>query len=233
MAFLGLVVSLPLLLVGIVVGVWGVASWFKDDLYGLFKVPEEPPGEKWPFKHMSHVRVGVWLALAGEMILFTAIIGSYLFIRENVPIWPPPMAIHNIRLATFNTLLLFSSAMTAFLALYSIRNGNRNGLVGWLGATFALGASFLSIKIIEWFQLLTRDPPFTIASGLPGSTYYFMTGIHAVHIIVGLAFMAFLITKGVKGGFTKTNHDAVTYFTMYWALVDIVWVFLFPLLYLM
>ena len=233
MAFIGLVTSLPLLLVGIIVGVWGVATWFKDDLYGLFKVPEEPIGERWPFNHMSHVRVGVWLALAGEMILFTAIIGSYLFIRENVPIWPAPASIHNIELATFNTLLLFSSGMTAFLALHSIRNGNRNGMVGWLSATFALAGAFLAIKIIEWFQLLNMNPtPFTIASGLPGSTYYFMTGIHAVHIIVGLSFMAFLITKGVHGGFSKTNHDAVTYFTLYWAFVDIVWVFLFPLLYL-
>jgi len=150
-----------------------------------------------------------------------------------VPIWPPPASIHNIRLATFNTLLLFSSGMTVFLALHSIRNGNRNGMVGWLGATFALAGSFLAIKIIEWFQLLNANHPFTIASGLPGSTYYFMTGIHAVHIIVGLSFMAFLITKGVHGGFSKTNHDAVTYFTLYWAFVDIVWVFLFPLLYLM
>jgi cytochrome c oxidase subunit I+III len=232
MAFIGLVTSLPLLLVGIVVGVWGVANWFKDDLHGLFKVPEEPIGERWPFNHMSHVQTGVWLALAGEMILFTAIIGSYLFIRENVPIWPDPASIHNIRLATFNTLLLFSSGMTAFLALHSIRNGNRHGMVGWLGATFALAGSFLTIKIIEWIQLLSLNPPFTIASGLPGSTYYFMTGIHAVHIIVGLAFMAFLITKGVQGGFGKANHDAVTYFTLYWAFVDIVWIFLFPLLYL-
>ncbi len=230
---LGLVVSLPIALVGIVIGIWGIGTWFKDDLYGLFKVPEGPPGEKWPLAHLSHVRTGVWLTLAGEMILFTALIGSYLFIRENVPIWPPPAALHNIRLATFNTLLLFSSAMTVFLALYSIRNGNRNGLVGWLTASFLLGASFLSIKIIEWFQLLARNPPFTIASGLPGSTYYFMTGIHAAHILVGLALMVFLITKGLKGGFTKSNHEAVEYFTLYWAFVDIVWVFLFPLLYLM
>ncbi len=229
----GLVWSLPVMLVGIVVGIWGIGTWFKDDLYGLFKVPEEPPGEKWPLTHLSHVKVGVWLALAGEMVLFAAIIGSYLFIRENVPIWPPPVAIHNIRLATFNTLLLFSSGMTVFLALYSIRNGNRNGLVGWLGASFALGAGFLSIKIIEWWQLITRNPPFTIASGLPGSTYFFMTGIHAAHLLVGLVLMTFLITKGLKGGFTKTNHDAVEYFTLYWAFVEMVWIFLFPLLYLM
>ena len=232
LALAGLVWSFPVLLVGIVLGIWGVATWFKDDLYSLFKVPEEPAGEKWPFNHMSHVRVGVWLALIGEMLLFAAIIGSYLFIRENVPTWPDPASIHNIRLATFNSLLLFSSAMTAFMALYSIRNGNRNGFIGWISGTFVLAASFLGIKIIEWFQLFTGDPAFTIQSGLPGTTYYFMTGIHAVHIIVGLAFMAFLITKGLKGGFTKTNHDAVTYFTMYWAIVDIVWVFFFPLLYL-
>jgi cytochrome c oxidase subunit I+III len=233
LAFLGMVVSLPVMLVGIVIGIWGVAIWFKDDLYGLFKVPEEPPGEKWPLTHLSHVKVGVWLALAGEMVLFAAIIGSYLFIRENLPIWPPPAAIHNIRLATFNTLLLFSSGMTVLLALYSIRNGNRNGLVGWLSASFVLGASFLSIKVIEWAQLYSRIPPFTIGSGLPGSTYYFMTGLHAAHLLVGLILMAFLITKGVKGGFTKTNHDAVEYFSLYWALVEIVWIFLFPLLYLM
>jgi cytochrome c oxidase subunit I+III len=233
LAFLGLVVSLPLLLVGIVIGVWGVGTWFKDDLYGLFKVPEEPPGDKWPFTHMSHTRVGIWLTIAGEMLLFTAVIGSYLFIRENVPIWPAATAIHNIRLATFNTMLLLSSGMTVFLALYSIRNGNRNGLVGWLSASFVLATSFLSIKIFEWWKLYSDSPPFTIASGLPGSTYYFMTGIHAVHVLVGLALMAFLITKGIKGGFTKSSHDAVENFALYWAFVDAVWIFLFPLLYLL
>jgi cytochrome c oxidase subunit I+III len=227
------VVSLPLLLVGIVIGVWGVGTWFKDDLYGLFKVPEEPPGDKWPFTHMSHTRVGIWLTIAGEMLLFTAVIGSYLFIRENVPIWPAATAIHNIRLATFNTMLLLSSGMTVFLALYSIRNGNRNGLVGWLSASFVLATSFLSIKIFEWWKLYSDSPPFTIASGLPGSTYYFMTGIHAVHVLVGLALMAFLITKGIKGGFTKSSHDAVENFALYWAFVDAVWIFLFPLLYLL
>ena len=230
--FAGLVWSLPVSLAGIVIAFWGVGIWFKDDLYGLFKVPEEPPGEKWPLNHMSHVRVGVWLTLAGEMLLFTAIIGSYLFIRENVPIWPPPASIHNIHLATFNTLLLFSSAMTVFMALYSIRQGNRNGFVGWMIGSFALGATFLSIKVYEWWDLLNKSPSFNIASGLPGSTYYFMTGIHAAHILVGLALMVFLITKGLKGGFTAQNHDAVEYFALYWAFVDIVWIFIFPLLYL-
>jgi len=116
--------------------------------------------------------------------------------------------------------------------LYSIRNGNRNGFVGWMIGSFALGATFLSIKMYEWWDLLNKNPSFNIASGLPGSTYYFMTGIHAAHILVGLAFMVFLITKGLKGGFTAQNHDAVEYFALYWAFVDIVWIFLFPLLYL-
>jgi cytochrome c oxidase subunit I+III len=232
-ALLGLVVWLPILFVGMVIGIWGVAMWFRDDLYGKFKVPEEPPGERWPFSHMGHVRTGVWLVIAGEILLFTAVIGSYLFIRENVPIWPAPGSIHNIRLATFNTLILLSSGLTAFLALHSIRNGDRRGLVGWLSATFAMAAAFLGFKFYEWWDLTSRNLPFNLASGLPGSTYFFMTGIHAVHLIVGLALMAFLITKGLTGGFSKDNHDAVEYFTLYWAFVDIVWIFLFPLLYLM
>jgi len=116
-------------------------------------------------------------------------------------------------------------------ALYSIRGGNIKGLrIGLIG-TFSLGAAFLVIKLgIEWPQYYRNG--FTISSGLPGSTYFLLTGLHAAHVGAGLVAVGYLLFRSFHGGFTNTKHSAVENIGLYWHFVDIVWMFLFPLFYL-
>jgi cytochrome c oxidase subunit I+III len=100
-----------------------------------------------------------------------------------------------------------------------------------LGSAFALGITFLLIKLgFEWPELISKG--FTITSGLPASTYYVLTGLHAVHVAVGLVAVVYLIFRAYSLEFTSTKHVAVENVGLYWHFVDIVWMFLFPLFYL-
>jgi cytochrome c oxidase subunit I+III len=97
-------------------------------------------------------------------------------------------------------------------------------------STLILGISFLAIKGYEWYELALDG--FTISSGLPAATFYITTGVHGAHVIAGLIGISYLIVKSVKGGFNSERYVAVENIGLYWHLVDIVWVFLFPLFYL-
>lgn len=237
LAFLGLVVGLPLLLVGVVVVAYGVAGWIKDDMYSRFSLPEEEPGEIWPFRIPSgegmgkwKIRIGVWLFLASDIVFFSALLGSYLFIRMNLPIWPSPIAIHDLRMALLGTLMLVTSALAIFMAYESIKEGNRRSCISWLTVGLILGGAFLELQGLEWFFLLVKG--FTFASGLPGSTYYLMTGVSGTHVLAGIIFIAYLLNKAIKGSFNKNNNVSIMYFGIFWGFVSMVQIILFPLLYL-
>jgi len=246
LAFLGagtlnIAIGLPLLFLGIAVGVWGVLGWVHDDLHDKYKLPEEEdPGDTWPLTPPSDmsfswwkIKVGVWLFLAGDIVFFGALIASYLFIRMNLPVWPDVGSIHNITLGTFNTAVFFTSALFAYMAFQSIREGDRIGLISYLSITFALGLAFLVVEGFDWLSLLNLKPPFNVASGLPGSTYFLMTGVHAVHVIVGLLVALYLIVKAARGAYARESYVSVQLFTVYWALIVLVSALLFPLLYLL
>jgi cytochrome c oxidase subunit I+III len=94
-----------------------------------------------------------------------------------------------------------------------------------------LGLTFLAVKSAEWYGLYTSG--FWWTSELPGSTYFLTTGIHAAHVTAGLIVLVYLMNRTMRGGFAKGNHETVEYFGLYWHFVDIVWVFLFPLFYLL
>ena len=138
---------------------------------------------------------------------------------------------HDLTIGTINTILLLTSSLAIILALNSIRTGNIKGLKIGLGTTFGLGAVFLALKLgFEWPRLYLNG--FTINSGLPASTYYALTGAHAVHLAVGMVAIGYLLIRANKGGFTSQKHSAVENIGLYWHFVDIVWMFLFPLFYL-
>lgn len=221
---------LPILAVGLVIFILGLYGWLRDDFYELFDIADETH-DIWPIGKVSKVSLGILIFLASEVLLFGSIIASYIFIRENIPTWPAIGSIHSIPVATVMTILLLTSGLTMFLAVESGRSNDLRNQLIWLSFTFILGSSFLSMKVSEWIDLFSKG--FTFSSGLPGSTFYVMTGIHGAHVLAGLIVLAYLITKTFKGGFTNTRGKTVQYFGMYWGLVDIVWLFLFPLLYLM
>ncbi|MBI3841437.1 MAG: cbb3-type cytochrome c oxidase subunit I [Thaumarchaeota archaeon] len=223
---------------GLVVGAGAVVyafwGWAKDDIEGKFVVPPEDVGDRWPFASVPKLKLGIWVFLSSEVVLFGSFLGAYIFIRAASAQWPAAGSIHEIPLGTFNTLVLVTSGLTMFLALQSIRKGDRRGLLTWMGVTFVLGAVFMGVKVSEWFNLggsgfVLADPAMSLAS----SAYYIIVGLHGAHVTAGLLVMAYLMKKTSMGTYTKDSHEAIENFGLYWAFVDIVWCFVFPLFYLL
>ncbi|HID05446.1 MAG TPA: heme-copper oxidase subunit III, partial [Aigarchaeota archaeon] len=227
---LGAILFLPVAVAGLLLLVASVVGLAKEGLAEKFKIPEAPEGARWPFTQVEKVKLGVWMFLYSEAVLFGSLIGSYVFVRLNSAAWPAPGEVLSITNGAVNTFILLTSSLTAVLALASVRVGNQTGLKAGLLATFILGLAFLLNKAVEWNEIFQHG--FTFSSGLPAAAFYITTGAHGAHVAAGLVVLAYIIAKAFKGGYTRENHSTVEYFGLYWHFVDIVWVFLFPLFYL-
>jgi cytochrome c oxidase subunit I+III len=215
----------------VVYSFWG---WAKDDLHDRFVVPPEGDGDRWPFHEVPKLKLGVWVFLSSEVVLFGSFLGAYIFIRAAAPGWPAAGSIHEIPLGTVNTLILVTSGLTMFLAIQAIRSGDQRTLLAWLAATFVLGFSFMGIKVSEWTNLGGRGFVLTSpGTSLAASAYYIIVGLHGAHVTAGLLMMIYLMKKTSVGHYTKESHEAIENFGLYWAFVDIVWCFVFPLFYLL
>ena len=234
---LGLIFYLPLLALGVVVAVYGVYRWAKDDLSGVFSMPgEEKAGETWPFKPdgenigVWRMKIGTWLFLASDMVFFSAIAGLLLFVRLHLPEWPAVGSIFDIPLVAFNTLVIITSGLTLMLAIQDAREGKGASMTRWLVATLGLGGTFLILSGFEWLEQFAKQ--FTFSSGMPGSTFYFMTGISAVHVLAGLVMLTYITKKAISGKITMKNNSALRLFSLFWMFVVAMIVVLFPILYL-
>ena len=131
-----------------------------------------------------------------------------------------------------NTYLLLTSSFTVVLALVAAERGSTRGLVGSLGITVLFGICFLYNKAVEWEELFHEGV--TVGSGVEASTFFLTTGLHAAHVIIGLLIALFMIARATRGAYLGEEGSApVEYFGLYWHFVDIVWLFLFPLFYIL
>lgn len=195
--------------------------------------------------------LGVWIFLVTEIMFFGGLFASYAIYRWlYFAAFQGGSRILDVRLGAANTIVLLASSLTMALSVRSSQTGNRRALVLFLIATMILGGIFLGIKAIEYNQkfvehvvpgldwapegqTLTRLAP----GGLDHAQIYFlfyfaMTGLHALHMIIGLALLLWLVLRARKGSFTPHYFAPVEVVGLYWHFVDIVWIFLFPLLYL-
>ena len=200
-----------------------------------------------PDTGLTNPKLGIWLFLASEVMLFGSLFSAYALLRSGDPSWPDQSAVVNVPLATLNTIVLISSSVTMVLAWAALapRHTVANGANGvtevqqirryrmFMGLTLLLGAVFLGIKTIEYGGKL--------ADGLVPATnnflglYFTMTGLHAMHVVGGMIVNAYLLGPGVRM-WTRdpqrfTNRVEVA--GIYWHFVDVIWIFLFPVLYLL
>lgn len=176
-------------------------------------------------------KLGMWVFLASEIMLFGAFISSYIVLRMGSPNFGiPDPEIMGRPLATLNTFILITSSVTMVLALASIQRDNRKAFIGFLLTTMLLGLTFLVIKGFEYHHKMSEG--LTISSGLFGSFYYMLTGLHGIHIIGGFFFNLYILINGIRGKYSSQHHERVEYAGLYWHFVDLVWVILFPLFYL-
>ncbi|UCE14169.1 MAG: heme-copper oxidase subunit III [Candidatus Heimdallarchaeota archaeon] len=173
----------------------------------------------------------IWLFLASEVIIFIMVIGtSFAFRIASAASWPVPSSILNVPLTAINTFILIVSSFTLVKAVEGIQNGNQKRLRNFLLLTFLFGSIFLSIQVIEYLSLFHEG--FTPSTSLFGSTFYIQTGLHGAHVFFGILLVLFMTLKAFQGGFTQENHGAVELVGIYWHFVDLVWIILFTLVYL-
>lgn len=229
--FFGIAVFIPLIVVGLIIIALGLLKTFHDDVEEKFSDLTERLTEKWPLEHISKEKLGVWVFLSSEILIFGGLLIAYGYVRAGSSFWPDALITHNLTIGASNTIILLTSSLAMILALYYIRAGNSTGAKAALATTFILGFVFLEIKLgFEWPAEIRNG--FTIDTGLPASTYYTLTGVHAMHVAVGLVAVGYLLLRTFKGQFNKEKHTAVENVGLYWHFVDIVWMFLFTLFYL-
>ncbi|OGR83559.1 MAG: hypothetical protein A2902_04105 [Elusimicrobia bacterium RIFCSPLOWO2_01_FULL_64_13] len=177
-------------------------------------------------------KLGMWVFLASEVMLFGGFISSYVILRTGSPYFSiPPREMLGVPLATLNTFVLITSSVTMVLALDAVQKGSVKGLVRYLSATLFLAFCFLGIKAYEYHHKWLEG--ITLTSGLFGSFYYTLTALHALHVIGGIVFISYLLAMALKGRYDSREHARVEYAGLYWHFVDLVWVVLFPIFYLL
>jgi cytochrome c oxidase subunit I+III len=239
LACIGLILWWPLLLVGLVLGGYGVYGWAKDDLNGVFTMPgEEKAGETWPFKPDENepfgawrMKMGTWLFLASDLVFFSAVAGLLIFVRLHLSDWPSVGSVFNIPMVTLNTIVLVTSGLTLMFAIQDNKEGRNAGMVKWLTATLLLGGTFLILSGFEWVDQFSKQ--FTFNSGMPGSTFYLMTGLSGAHVFAGMLMLTYMVKKGISGKITRENNSGLRLFSLFWMFVVAMVVVLFPALYLM
>jgi len=187
-------------------------------------------------------RLGMWIFLASEAMLFAGLFALYAAYRFTYPAEFRAAAAHaNAVIGAINTYVLLTSSLTMALAIHATRRGLRRRTVAWLVATIALGAGFVALKATEYAGHLAEGlaPGAHYAFGeLPAhgvvlyvTLYYLLTGLHALHVTGGLGMLAWLAVRARRGDFTPGSHIALELGGLYWHLIDLVWIFLWPLLY--
>jgi cytochrome c oxidase subunit 3 len=188
--------------------------------------------------------LGMWVFLAAEIIFFGAIILSFSYYRLAYPRDFGLASNHTkVVLGTVNTAVLLSSSLFVALAVRAARRERTGTLVVCLLITVALAVAFLAIKFTEYYleyeEHLVPGPGFQVSGVDPSHAklfflfYFIMTGIHALHVLIGIGLLSVIAGKAFVGTYSRLNHNAVEVSGLYWHFVDIVWIFLFPLLYLM
>jgi heme/copper-type cytochrome/quinol oxidase subunit 3 len=171
-------------------------------------------------------RLGMWWFLASEIVIFGGLICCYLLFRWRHPEWGAEAA-HTVNAAgAFNTVVLLSSSLSVVLAHEAVAHQRVRQAANYLAWTLLGGFIFLGVKAYEYSHEIAEG--FVPARSLFWSFYYLMTGLHALHVIGGMVAMAIVMHAMRKG---RASHRA-EYVGIYWHFVDIVWIFLFPLLYL-
>ena len=206
---------------------------FSGSMIGLgaqkFAGPEGGFGEAWPFQNIENMKTGVWIFLASDVVLFGAFIGSAIFIRVAYgwTSWTPIP--DDVIPGLMNTYLLLTSSFTVILALVAAERKNRYGVVVSLITTLLLGIGFLINKGIEWNHLFQHG--YWLSTNVKTSTFFLTTGLHAAHVIGGLIICIWLIGRAWNGAYLEDNR-VLEYFGLYWHFVDIVWIVLFTVVYL-
>jgi cytochrome c oxidase subunit III len=172
--------------------------------------------------------MGMILFVASEAMFFAAFFGGYFTIKANEPVWPGPGIHLEIGIASILTVILVVSSIAVQMAIRSTRDGSMRRAKVWLGITIGLGVAFLALQAYDYSQL-----GFGLKDGPFGTLFYVMTGIHMAHVVGGVVFLSLVFGQLARGRLTREHHDPLAAGAIYWDFVDVVWLCLFTVFYLL
>jgi cytochrome c oxidase subunit 3 len=183
-------------------------------------------------------KLAVWLFLASEVMFFAGLICSYIVLRWGLgDQWPDPGKLLAINLTAFNTFILICSSVTMVKALSAAHRNNSGGVIFYLGCTILFGMFFLSVQAYEYYHLFHGHPgelaPLTPWGTLFGACFYSMTGFHGAHVSGGVVWLLCIFYQAVvHRKYDSHNFIAIELAGLYWHFVDLVWIILFTIVYL-
>jgi cytochrome c oxidase subunit III len=180
-------------------------------------------------ERLEHVTFGMWLFISSEVMFFTAFFAMYIIVRNAHPELIHPHML-NWEIASVNTFILVISSLFMTNAVNASKEGDGGKAATNLFITAFCGALFLGLKFVEYAGEIKEN--LLPSTNIFYSCYYTMTGFHGLHILIGVVIMVILGLRAKRGDFTKTYNSPVEVCGLYWCLVEVVWFFLFPILYL-
>lgn len=182
--------------------------------------------------------LGMLLFITSEVMFFAGLFAAYFSIRANTVPWPPinpetneAFKLHILPIVLPATILLVASSFTCQWAVNAIKKDNRTSFLRNMGVTVVLGIVFLLLQAYDYLELAGEGV--TLGSGTFGTTFYTLTGFHGAHVFGGVLMLSVVLYRGMAGQFSSRHHDMVEATSLYWHFVDVVWVLLFSILYIL
>jgi heme/copper-type cytochrome/quinol oxidase subunit 3 len=179
---------------------------------------------------LPNTKLAMWLFLASDCLLFGALISTYVLYRGSSLVGPYPSEVFDIPYTSVSSFVLLASSLTMVLALAAIQRGEMGRMRVWLLATALLGMTFVGGQVYE-FTTFYREG-LTLSTNLFGTTFYVLTGFHGTHVGVGVLMLLSLVAMSFTGRITPRDTMAVELVGLYWHFVDIVWIVIFTVVYL-
>jgi cytochrome c oxidase subunit 3/cytochrome o ubiquinol oxidase subunit 3 len=179
---------------------------------------------------LSNNKLGMWLFLGSECLLFGGLISTYMLYRGRTQEGPKPEQIYDIPFTSISSFILLMSSLTMVLAVSASKNGDVRRARLWLCSTAALGSLFVGGQVYEFTAFYREGLGFT--TSLFGSSFYTLTGFHGVHVSVGIIMLISLVVITLRGRIDGDRAEVVDIVGLYWHFVDIVWIVIFTLVYL-
>lgn len=175
--------------------------------------------------------LGFWLYLMSDCVLFAALFATYAVLSTSYAGGPSGHELFNLNTVLLETLCLLTSSFTYGLSLLAVKKNNTQRMIGWLMLTFMLGTVFISMEINEFYRLIIEGNGPQRSAFL--SAFFSLVATHGFHVVIGLLWIIIMIGQILKKGLTSNTKIRLVLLGFYWHLLDVVWVFIFTLVYLL
>jgi len=175
--------------------------------------------------------LGFWLFLGAESVLFASLFGTYLTLKNNHLDGPSTEELFSLPMVFLATMFLLVSSMTSVLAIMSMKQNNAKAMNAWFFVTLLLGLGFFALEVYEFIEYVHEGHYFTRSAF--SSAFYTLVGFHGAHVVFGMGWILTLVLRNIKRGIDLYNAPKFYVASLYWHFVDLVWVFIFTVVYLM